>query len=113
MHRKLLDKIRLLIYASLCVSALILTVLLVITFVVFPYQYEHGLNWKGIDHKYYTAIQEGNGKDAIFWAKKGYAYDILGKGGQIHDSEYRIAQAYELDGQVEKAALWYKIAEKR
>ena len=112
MQKLLFDKIKLILSAFFCVLILSVFIVLIIAFVIFPYQYHHGLNWKGIGYKYYFALKSGNAKEAIHWAKRGYAYEILGKGGQIRNSERFIAQAYELDGQYEMAINWYKIAGK-
>ncbi len=76
---------------------------------VIVYRIENGLNAKGAYAKTHKAMLNGDGARAIFWSKKNYAYEILGKAGQFHDSEYRIAQAYELDGQLEKSLHWYEI----
>ncbi len=73
------------------------------------YQIEHGLNGKGAFIKSREAMQAIDGERAIFWAKKCFAYEILGKGGQFHDTEIYVAQAYELDGQYEQALNWYNI----
>ncbi len=76
--------------------------------VIIPWKIEHGHDWKGISHKYHVAVQEKNGKEAIFWAKKMQAYEILDKGGR--NSLRMIADAYALDGQHEVAEHYYALA---
>ena len=104
----------LLVFFAISVVVLILLIL-VSLFCYMGYilwSIEHGHHWKGISHKYHVAMTDGDGQAAIYWAKKNYAYKILGKPGPFHDTELWIAQAYELDGQFEMALLWYAISEK-
>jgi hypothetical protein len=69
----------------------------------FRYDYEHGYNFKGAAHKYHAAMKEGDGNQAVIWAKK--MYDIAHKEDyyEYEQNEKYIGYAYELNGEYEKA----------
>jgi len=79
-------------------------------FIYVPWLVDNGDHRKSLG--YYEALRKGDGQAAIHSAKKNYAYEILGRGVTMRDSAHLIAQAYELDGQIEMALLWYAISER-
>ena len=97
-----------------------------------PWAIKHGYDSKGAGYKWYLAMKDGNSKEAIYWAKRHLAYWIIQEAGMGEWGEHRksrrdarirdtnscldrvrpIAEAYELDGQIEMACLWYAISER-
>ena len=97
--------------------ALLIFFLLFYAYVYFPWETEHGLNLKGIHLRYGRAMHDGDGREAIYWAKRAYANEIQNirrQGVLAEPDEYLlwISRGYELDGQLELALLWYKVHSK-
>jgi tetratricopeptide (TPR) repeat protein len=88
------------------VSAFILLIVIVgICAFIFKirYDYEHGYNFKGASHKYHLAMKEGDGNQAVIWAKKMYDIAQKRKYYEYEQNEKYIGYAYELNGEYEKA----------
>ena len=67
---------------------------------------EQGHDQKGATRKWYRAMIDGDGKEALFWAKKAASYYGL------QDIVYhQLALAYELNGQYDIAIYYYKLVE--
>ncbi len=85
-------------------------------FVYIPYIDSLGLTRQGATGKWHHAMLDGKPYEAIFWAKKTYAYEFVKKSyenvtlDRPMTSEKHIAQAYELAGQYDDALYWYKRA---
>ncbi len=101
---------------TFCVTLLLSPILLLVLvllhwIVIWPIRYEFGWNGQGASHKTQIALQEGNAQEAIYWAEKTLAYRIIGvpKSDRSHWL-FRIAQAYELDGQHEIAEHYYALS---
>lgn len=76
-------------------------------FVIIPWQVENGYNWEGAANKYDNAMQNGDSKAAIYWAKRAAIYDDSTMWDSVYES---LGRAYELDKQYEVAVLCYKLS---
>lgn len=89
-----------------CVSVIIILFLLVVYVLFCGYLEEQGLNYRGAEHKYFTAMKAGNGPEAVYWIEKTIDYAKKEKGG-YYEKEY-LGYAYELNGQNEEALRVYQ-----
>jgi len=71
-------------------------------YLLFLFQYHFGFNYKGVSHYFDTAMKEGNGKEAVYWAKKLMAFR------RITVSPVMVGYAYELNGEYERALEVYE-----
>ncbi len=80
--------------------------------VIYPIAHSRGWIVPGAASKTNKAIQEGNGKEAIYWAEKTYAMVIKAKPNLQGSPEWiiPIALAYDLDGKKEKALCFFELA---
>ena len=74
--------------------------------VLLPWQTKHGYNRNGAMDKWSHAMNAGNGRSAIFWAKKAASYSSsMCKYIEYH----QLALAHELDGQYDIAICYYTL----
>ena len=96
-------------FIGVCAFVIIVPCLAVLLMLIGGYVHEHGLSYPGAEHKYYTAMKEGNGPEAVRWAKR--AYEMAQKSTTRYNDDgpkYNIAYALELNGEYEEALEAYE-----
>ena len=88
-----------------CLVVICLIIYVYAIIIRFEYEYKHGLNYVGAQHKYFTAMRSGDGQSAVYWAEQTIKYAIKEK--RRYQEEW-LGYAYELNGQNEEALQVYQ-----
>ena len=92
-----------------CCAFVISIPLLVILFVIISVYVHEYHSLCGATSKYFTAMKEGNGPNAVYWAEKTIKYAKKEK--RRHEDDYKeewLGYAFELNGQYEEALRVYQ-----
>ena len=74
------------------------------------YDHDHGYSYKGAVNKWCHAMQDGNGKEAVYWAQRVFAYSSAATSEKLYDGCYkRLAEAHELNGDFNKSLSYYDL----
>jgi len=91
--------------ASVIIIPLLVVLCVIVTILKFYYDTNHGNNYKGASHYYFEAMKEGNGPEAVFWAKKLFDIEKSQRDNYTHDL---VGYALELNGEYEEALEVYE-----
>ena len=74
------------------------------------YDHDHGYSRPGAVNKWFLAMQDGNGKEAVYWARRVFAYTSGLSYEMSYDDCYEyLAKAHELNGDFNKSLSYYDL----